>query len=506
MRRPLRPEQARRILGRRLARRADDFLALARAAIYRRRSSPYRELLRLAGCEYGDLERLVRAEGLEGALATLYRRGVFLSVEELKGRRPVVRGSAAFRVDPARIRGLWTGAGLRSTTSGSRGPATPVRIDLAFIRDRAVTTGMMLEARGGRRWTHAVWGMAGGWATGRVLEIAALGALPMRWFSPLDPSERGIDRRYGLLVAGLRAAGLLAGDRLPRPELVPLDRPEPIASWMTGVLERGGVPHLIATPSSVVVLAEAARAAGLSLRGAQFTMPGEPTTAARRAIIEAVGGQATGCYTSMESGPIGYGCLRPEVADDTHLLSDFQALIRTEGAGPLPPKALLVTSLRRTVPLVMLNTSLGDQAELAQRACGCALERLGWTTHLHSVRSFEKLTAHGVTFLDTDVIQVLEETLPIRFGGQPTDYQLVEDTVGDRAIVRLLVHPRLGEMDEEAVASAFLRALSASAASGAVWARLWQQAGMPYVERRVPRATPSGKIHHVHRERRGEAE
>lgn len=54
-------------------------------------------------------------------------------------------------------------------------------------------------------------------------------------------------------------------------------------------------------------------------------------------------------------------------------------------------------------------------------------ERLGWTLHLHGIRSVEKLTAAGMTFLDSDVIRVLEEVLPGRFGGGPTHYQLVEE-------------------------------------------------------------------------------
>ncbi len=70
---------------------------------------------------------------------------------------------------------------------------------------------------------------------------------------------------------------------------------------------------------------------------------------------------------------------------------------------------------------------MGDQAVVSERACGCPYQQLGWTTHLHGIRSFEKLTAAGMTFLDTDVIRVLEEVLPGRFGGIPSDYQLVEE-------------------------------------------------------------------------------
>ena len=73
---------------------------------------------------------------------------------------------------------------------------------------------------------------------------------------------------------------------------------------------------------------------------------------------------------------------------------------------------------------------------------------MGWTTHLREIRSHEKLTAGGMTFLDTDLIRVLEEVLPARFGGAPTDYQLVEEEAAEgQPRVRLLVHPRIGAVD-----------------------------------------------------------
>src|SRR5262245_43996357 len=59
LRRPLTVAEARSIARRRLEQRVPDFLALARAAIYERPESPYLQLLRAAGCEYGDLARLV---------------------------------------------------------------------------------------------------------------------------------------------------------------------------------------------------------------------------------------------------------------------------------------------------------------------------------------------------------------------------------------------------------------------------------------------------------------
>ena len=91
LRNPLTLVEARAILRQRLETREADFLALARGAVFADRSSPYQALLQWAGCEYGDLERLVRRDGVEATLQALLRQGVYLTVDEFKGRRPVVR-------------------------------------------------------------------------------------------------------------------------------------------------------------------------------------------------------------------------------------------------------------------------------------------------------------------------------------------------------------------------------------------------------------------------------
>ena len=86
LRHPIRIEEARATLEQRLERREADFLDLIRWGVYENPVSPYRELLRLAGCEFGDLERLVARQGLEEALGRLCAHGVYLTVDELKGR------------------------------------------------------------------------------------------------------------------------------------------------------------------------------------------------------------------------------------------------------------------------------------------------------------------------------------------------------------------------------------------------------------------------------------
>jgi len=505
LRHPISVEHARAILRRRLEEREADFLALVCNAIYGQATSPYRELLNLAGCEYGDLERLVAREGVEGSLHTLFQRGVYLTVDESKGRRPVVRGSATLAVNPVLLRNPCSAFHTPVQSGGSRGTATPVPIDLAWLRDCAVYMRLIYRARGDIGWLHAVWGVPGGAAMLVTLLYSRMGAPPVRWFSQVDPAAPGLHPRYRWSARGMRWGSLLAGVPLPRPQHVPLTNPLRVAHWMAGILRAGGTPHLYTFASSAVRLCRAALDAGVDLRGAQLTLGSEPITAARLAAVRRAGAEAVPGYGTAECNYIGTGCLAPEAPDDLHLVHDTHALIQPGPDGEqtdLPPSALLISSLRRTAPVILLNVSLGDQAVVARRACGCPLERLGWATHLHTVRSYEKLTAGGMTFLDTDVIRVLEEVLPARFGGGPTDYQLLEEEAPDgQPDLQLLVEPALGPLDPDAVTDAFLGALGGGSGVERVMATQWRQGRFLRVQRRAPLLTASGKVLHLHVER-----
>jgi hypothetical protein len=497
--RPVGLPEAHASLRARFRHREADFLAFVDSAIYRNPDSPYRALLALAGCELGDFQKLVRQDGIEGALGALYRRGVYLTVDEMKGRRPAVRGSASVTVEPHRLRVPGSGAHVVTHSSGSRGARTALALDVASLRVQAGNLRLLFQARGGDRWVHATWAVPGSAVIGRLHHYQTLRLRVSRWFSQVDVRAPGLHPRYRFSVHLQRLGSLLVGLPLPAPEHVPVDAPLPIARWMATVLQAGRIPHLWTFPSSAVRLCQAARQAGLDLRGGQFSVSGEPVTAARLRTIQGAGAVVQPLYGSSETGLMGYGCLEPDGTDDFHVASDLHALIQAGTAeGPFRPRALLVTSLRSTARVALLNVSLGDEAELGPRSCGCPLERLGWKRHLRAVRSFEKLNAGGIALLDTDVVKVLEETLPARFGGGPTDYQLVEEESahgGPR--LRLLVHPALGPLDEAAVAETFLTSIGEGSGIERLVELQWRQAGLPVVERRPPRAAASGKIHHL---------
>ena len=133
------------------------------------------------------------------------------------------------------------------------------------------------------------------------------------------------------------------------------------------------------------------------------------------------------------------------------MLTDLHALVQLDAAPhpSLPASALYLTSLRPTTPFALLNVNFGDEGVLEPRDCGCPLQALGWMAHLHTIRSFEKLTAGGTSLLDVDIARILDELLPGRFGGRSADYQLVEDAAGAPRL-HLLVHPDVGPLDARA--------------------------------------------------------
>jgi len=501
LRHPVGLPEARATVRRRLQTRGRDFLDLVTSAVYAHPASPYRALLAHAGCDRADLARLVETDGLEGALRALLRAGVYLTVDELKGRVPVRRGALTLAVSPASVRNPLARAHLPLRSGGHGGAALPMTVDLAFMRETNANHRCVLEARGAAGWTPAVWDVPGGAALIRVLRLAGIGTPPARWFSQIDPAAQGLHPRYRWAARALRWGSLAAGVPLPYPAHVPLSDPAPILRWMAEVGGRGATPYLVTTVSAGLRLAQHAGSAGQSLRGVQLTVSGEPITQARVAELRRSGADVAASYGSSDTGTaIAHSCLAPTRPDDMHLFSDLLAVVQPEdGSLPrgLPPGALLFTALRATAPLILLNAALGDVATLGGRTCGCALEREGWTTHLDTVRSFEKLTVGGMNLLDVDLIRVLDEILPARFGGGPTHYQLIEEqAAGGAPRLRLLVDPAVGPVDPAAVAEGFLDAIARGSGIERLTAATWREGGFVTVERRAPESRRGDKILH----------
>jgi len=494
LRTPLTLAAARAQVRQRLQTREERFLLLAQHAIYAQQRSPYRQLLAHAGCELGDLRRLVSQDGLEGALNRLTAAGVYVTFDEFKGRRAAVRGSARFTFTDRDFDNPLPRTHLISYTSGSGGQPSRVIRGLGNLEEGSAIFTTVLDAHGIRAPRNAFW--IGGSVVWPLLHLK-LGHTVDIWFHPTRLPR--LVRAAHQYVSFVAARG---GRRLPLPVYCGLQEPEPVARWLAAHA-RADAPIVVNTRgSSAVRVAVAARSLGLALTGVTFHCRSELFSRARQRLIAESGAGAIPDYASVELAYIAYGCPNATAPDDLHLSSDRYAV--TERPRPLfeggpTVDALMMTTLSPYTPKLAFNTELGDSARVEMRDCGCALGSLGLRTHLSEIRSFEKLSSEGTSFSRTNVLHILEEVLPARFGGTALDYQLVEEEGENGATVLVLrVAPSVGPLDTATVRNALLEELGRGSMVEQLQADLIRRAASVSVQRLVPLATGAGKVLPLH--------
>lgn len=494
-------EQAASTIRRRLQERERSFLHILERFIFANDRSPYRPLLRAAGCEFGDIRKLVFDGGLRRAVIDLRDAGVYVSLDEFKGRCEAIRGKERFSFAEEDFDNPEVAPHFEARSGGTRGPATSVKTSLEHVTDLAVHTAVTFDAHGLNDYEHAVWVLAGLTPT---LMYTKLSLPPVAWFYPLKP----FPLRTSGLAHYLRTIARVFGVRLPLPRFLALEEPDSMATWLGALIKAGKRICVTTYASSAVRICAAARDRGLSLEGVCFITLGEPYTEAKRAVVQSAGARVLVRYGVTEVGIIGYGCAEPQSSDDMHFFSSGYELIlrsRTVGAN-VPVESFLFTSLCTTAPKILLNVETGDTGSVQEQPCACRLGSLGLTTHLAGVRSFEKLSGEGMTFIKTDLLRIVEKTLPGRFGGSAGDYQVLEEEQGDGILrIVLVVSPRVGELDTESVQKAFLQELAQGPGFGRTGAEFWQRAGSLVVRRDWPVATDAGKIlpFHVTKSRGG---
>jgi len=490
LRAPITADQAEGLVRARLARREESFLRMAGEMIYAHPRSPYRHLLRAAGCEYGDLAALVEREGLDGALTRLADAGVCVTFDEFKGREETVRGSQRFTFAEADFDNPRVRHHFEARSGGTRGEGTVVKISLEFVGDLAASTALALRAHDLSQHDHVIWLMGG---VTPMLIYAKLARPPLAWFHPMRPLafEVRAGARY------LAALSRLAAVPLPLPAFLDLADPGSLARWLAARLREGRRLCVTTYASSAVRVAVAALAQGLALDGVTFITLGEPFTEAKRRLLEAAGARPLVRFAFTEAGIIGYQCATPQGPDDLHGFTDSFGLIRRRravGTDHLAVDAFLVTSLLPAAPKILLNVESGDHGAMAQKRCGCGLGAVGLTTHLSEIRSFEKLSGEDMTFVQTDLLRILEEVLPARFGGTAADFQVVEEEQQGILRLVLIISPRVGSIDEAGARRVFIEEIEKRGGFPQMGARTWQGADTVGVRRQWPVATRAGKI------------
>jgi hypothetical protein len=503
LRTPIPPQQAISRIEHGLERREESFLDLAERAIYRNPASPYRRLLDHRGIEPGDLRGLVRGEGLESALETLQEAGVYVSLEEQRGLVPIRRGSLEIHVSRRDFDNPLIKRELETGTGGSRSAGRRIPVDFAHFSHEAGYQALFLKGFAVEHRPLALWfpvppGPAGVF---NALCYAKLGKPPRRWYSQYRWRLRLASVKYWAFTAATVYGSRLSSTRLPRPEYVPLEDGTHILRWLDDT-RRAGAPVVLETNcSSAVRICTASLERGHDISGSLLRVGGEPFTEAKAAIVAKTGARAACHYAMGELGRVGIACAAPSDPDDCHLAKDKLAVILHErpvagAAGKV--RALSFTTLLPSAPIIALNLQSGDYAQIERRSCGCAVGDAGLDVHLHSIRSHEKLTTEGMNFLGHDLLALLDDFLPSRFGGVPTDYQLVEHERAALSCIELSVSPRVAHAAPGEVADAALDFLAARGDGHRLMVDRWRQTGVFNVARREPRRTPGGKILPLH--------
>ncbi|MBI3666265.1 MAG: hypothetical protein HY236_08590 [Acidobacteria bacterium] len=499
----LSPEECRRRIENQLRARQETFLQILERGIFTNPRSPYRNLLTRAGVEFSDIAQMVRATGIETTLEKLYDRGVYVTLDEFKGRKPIERAGLHLPVGANDFDNPLLARHYEAATGGSSGVRRRILIDFDLLTHEAAyyhffLQAFNLEGRPLAEWREILPGAAG---MKLVLRYARLGRPVEKWFTPRRLAERPENWKSDVFtVYSLCGSRLWGRTPLPVPEHVPPAEAWRIARWLAEK-KKGGTPAVMDTPaSSGVLICRAAKELGLDISGTFFRFGGEPYTPAKARIIAEMGCRAAGHYSMTEIGVIGLACGDPGSLDDVHLMTDKVAAIQRQkqvGSSGICVGALIYSTLLPSCPKIMLNIESDDYGVLEDRQCGCVLGGLGFSRHIHDIRSYEKLTSAGMSFLGTELISLVEEILPGRFGGHPTDYQFVEEEQDGLTKVRLVVSPRVGAVNEKEVLAEVLRVLR-SYPGGRMMADVWRDGRVLEIARREPYATGAFKILPLH--------
>jgi hypothetical protein len=488
----------------RLLEREGNFLRLVERGVFGYPQSPYRKLLDLAGCQMGDLRQMVRSRGLEKALLALREAGVYVAYDEFKGRRPIVRRGLEIPARPGAFDNPFLTAAYQRTSGGTTGAGTRVMTDLENMKAKAFGRVLSEEAHGLLAMPLVQWrGVLPDVGLGSTFSRISYGGGPAeRWFAPITRGDLRPSPEFRLATEYVLRMSRLCGIPVPRPQPVPLEKAHIVARCVAETLKKGDGCILRAYVSLLVRVSLAAQEEGLDLTGAVFRGGGEPPTPAKVEQITRCGARYIPSYGVTEFGNVGVACVEPVEANDHHLREDHVALIQYPEQVPgteLEVEAFHFTTLLPSAPKLALNVESDDYGVVEERKCGCPLEEVGWRRHVRGIRSFRKLTGEGMTLIGTDMLRILEEVLPSRFGGGPTDYQLLEEE-DERGLTRLslLVSPKIELADENVVIEAVFHGLGSPSPASDLARATWQAAGSLRIRRQEPVWTQRGKLMPLH--------
>lgn len=450
---PVDPAPERRIREQ-IQNRGANFLSLVRPALSNP-EHPYSQLFALAGCTFGDLECSVRRDGLEGALRALLAQGVYVTHDEYRGRAEIVRGGRHIPSSPADWINQRGKGEVVTSSSGTSGRSVQTGSSLEMVVD--IEGGLMVMLRDLRMTERTVLNIGPilpGFGLLLALVNKRMGLNSETWYAPAGGAPGNAHYRVAtrLSVSILR----LSGARIPYPVYLPPNEFGPIVDELARCHAKGEMTAVGGFVSAVTRVAADAKQRGIDLSGCCAIVTGEALTDAKRNIMEAAGITPYSTYGASDMGSVGYPCASMTAGNCVHVFTNGVALTTRRSQHDPSVDALCFTSLLPYAPRVLINVEMGDTGILEEAPCRCSLSALGLTTQVRNIAAFSKVTAQGITIDVADLVRILEETIPGRFGGGPDDYQLIEKEGAAQSEAELRIRPGVTAADPQQVLDFFL--------------------------------------------------
>jgi hypothetical protein len=496
---PLTPAACHSLLSSGLRNRTANFLSLLRNSVYGNESSPYRALLRHLGVELGDIEGLVERNGIEGALEQLYDAGLHISLDEFKGKQPIRRGTLCLEVSADDFDNPVPGGGLPLQSGGTTRAPRRLVVDLDLLVEESAARYLFLEAHGFLNRPSAIYRITPPGSSGikHALRGAKL-SLPLdRWFTPSPVRWTGGRWKSHVLLRTIQMQCALSRAHIPNPEYADPAAPRKVADWLAGKKSLGRPALLSCSANTGVQTADYCSRRGYDIAGTVFWLGGEPITEAKLAILAKAGGTSVSGWSLSETGTLAIGCGNREHIDEAHILESKVAVVERDVTVEMTGAtvgALQLTTLIPFAPKVMLNVDVGDTAVLSRRPCGCPIGAAGFGLRMHTIRNYEKLTARGMHFMGADILKLVDDILPSKFGGTPSCYQFVEEEANGQTRIGIVVSPSVTRLGEDALVEAVVEFLASGSTGEKMMAAEWKRNNVLRVERSEPIRTQSGKV------------
>lgn len=495
-------EQAKQSIKERILHREENFLKIIKKGIFENKGSPYLPLFKLSKCEYEDVERLIRVNGIEETLRILKADGVYFKIEEFKGRKPVARKGKEFLVREKDFDNPYVACSFETRSGGTRSAGTRIMADFDFISEEAINRRLIIEMHNLLKAPVIILRPAFPYGVGmkEMLVISKFGIYPKEWISLFNPKGINISLKSKLGVFYIIFMGRIFGAKFPKPRFLQFKNISNIAEIISDFIKDYKECCILTNISSAVRICLSAKEKGIDLTGAKFQGCGEPLTTRKNNEITSAGAKQLLFYAFTEIGVIGTQCLNPAKIDDVHVFKNKVALISHERKmRDLTVNAFLFTTLLPSAPKIFLNVESGDYGVIETKRCACPYDDFGFYDHVYDIRSFEKLTGEGMTFYGTDLMRIVEDILPSKFGGSSLDYQLVEKE-GPNGITQNIIYvdPKVGTIDEGELIKTILCEVRKGSDSKNVMAQIWLQAGTIQVRRQPPVITKAGKFYPLH--------